>query len=502
MLNTFRIPKPFAVGVVVAAASLIVGLVPGATPGQPALATQSAAATTVVAAHSGQALDVSGVSHAAGAPVIQWPTNGGANQQWTFEPLGEGTYRIAVAHSGQVLDVSGASQAAGAPVIQWPWVGADNQRWRIEDVPGEGSRLVAVHSGQALDVSGISQAGGARVIQWPPNGQANQRWKGIDDGGQPANLTQSCTHRERDVTVAVTYPQGWHVNDPSVQGCTAFDPEPSTLQPGTELPRDLAVLLIVEPVGFNQASDPTTLRVDEQRPLTIDGRRAVRQVVTTTGEGLGPPGQQATRYVIDGGTDRSILASTWNVAGNNYGENVQVLDAMAKAFDIQAAADGGDGGDGGLDGDDVLSPGIDTQPDVADASGPMVSVTDVRLGRHNGFDRMVLEIGGEGQAGWDVRYVDEARAAGSGSVIDVEGDAILQVSLRNIALPPDAPAGVEPWEGPDRLALPGSGPIAGVVEDTVFEGVHTFYVGVADTVPFQVHRLGSPQRVIVDVAAR
>ncbi len=131
----------------------------------------------------------------------------------------------------------------------------------------------------------------------------------------------------------------------------------------------------------------------------------------------------------------------------------------------------------------------------------MVSVTDVRLGRHNGFDRVVFEIGGEGQAGWDVRYVDEARSAGSGRRIDVEGDAILQVSLRNIALPPNAPADVEPWDGPDRLQPRGSGPIAEVVEDTVFEGHHTFFVGVTDTVPFQVHRLGSPQRVIVDVAA-
>lgn len=61
----------------------------------------------------------------------------------------------------------------------------------------------------------------------------------------------------------------------------------------------------------------------------------MRQVVTTTGEGLGPAGQQATRYVIDGGADRSILATTWDAAGNNYGESVEVLDAMAGALDIE-----------------------------------------------------------------------------------------------------------------------------------------------------------------------
>ena len=345
MLTTVRtrVPSAIAAG---AAALLVATLLPGATFAQKALATQSAG-TTVLAAHSGQALDVSGVSQAAGAPVIQWPPNGGDNQRWKFESLGDGTHRIVVAHSGQVLDVAGASLAPGAPIIQWPWNGGDNQRWRIEDVPGEGDRLVAVHSGQALDVAGASQARGARVVQWPANGGANQRWQHTDD------------------------------------------------------------------------SDPV---------------------------------------------------------------------------------DTGDG-NGRLDADDVLSPGIDTRPDVGESSPPMVSVTDVRLGRHNGFDRIVFEVGGKGQAGWDVRYVDEARSAGSGFPVDVEGGAILKVILRNIALPPDAPTGVEPWDGPERLHPgQGDGPVAEVVEDTVYEGQHTFFIGLTDTVPFQVHRLGSPQRVVVDVA--
>ncbi len=154
-----------------------------------------------------------------------------------------------------------------------------------------------------------------------------------------------------------------------------------------------------------------------------------------------------------------------------------------------------------LDGSDVLGPGIDAGPKVADGARPSVSVTDVRTGRHNGFDRVVFEIGGQGQAGWDIRYVDQARAAGSGRLIDVGGDAVLQVSLTNVALPQDAPAGVEPWHGPERLQLPGTGPIVEVVEDTIFEGVQTFFVGMTDRVPFQVNRFDSPQRVVLDVAA-
>jgi hypothetical protein len=141
---------------------------------------------------------------------------------------------------------------------------------------------------------------------------------------------------------------------------------------------------------------------------------------------------------------------------------------MAQFLSVQPVED--DGVDGCLDGDGVLRPGIDAGREVADVCGPpTVSVTDVRLGRHNGFDRMVFDIGGLRRAGWDISYVDEARAAGSGLPIDVDGQAILQVNLRNIALPPDAPVGVEPRDGPDRLALPGTGPIVEVVEDTVYE---------------------------------
>lgn len=493
MSHAFRIRPPLLAVALAGVVSLAAALLPSGAAPVEAQATQPTD-TTVLASHSGQALDVSGISHAAGAQVIQWPPNGQPNQRWTFEPLDDGTYRIVVDHSGQVLDVAGVSRARGARVIQWPWNGGQNQRWRVEDVEGQGERIVAVHSGLVLDVAGVSHARGARVIQWPWNGGANQRWQRTDAGNDGPRLTRLCTHQARGVTVTVRYPDGWHTNESSAQPCSAFDPEPFTLEPETQYPRDLAVIMQVEPLGFEAASSASGVRIQSERATTIDGRQAVRQVVVTTGEALGPAGQEATRYVIDAGTERSILAYSYNVAGNDYGRSVEALDAMANAFAIDPVDDG-------LDGDDVLGPGIDAGPEVADGAPPPVVVTDVRLGRHNGFDRVVFDIGGQGQAGWDIRYVDQARSAGSGQPIDVGGDAILQVSLRNIALPTDAPAGVEPWDGPDRLPLPGTGPIVEVVEDTLFEGVHTFYVGVTDRLPFQANRLGSPQRVVLDVAA-
>lgn len=155
-------------------------------------------------------------------------------------------------------------------------------------------------------------------------------------GDQAPRLAQSCTLEDRDVRIVVRFPEAWHVNSAQpVPRCTAFDPDPIDLPGRTELPRDLAVVLRVEPVGFDRASTAEGVRVEAETRTTIDGRTAVRQEVVTTGEGLGPAGQRSVRYIIDAGTDRSIVMSTWDVEGNDFARSRDVLDAMARALDIE-----------------------------------------------------------------------------------------------------------------------------------------------------------------------
>lgn len=133
--------------------------------------------TSIKAVHSGQCLDVYGVSSADGANVIQWPCHGGSNQKWELVPLEGGIFEIVAAHSGKCLDVFGASSVNEANVIQWPCHGETNQQWQL--VPhGDGAfQIEAVHSGQCLDVSKASKANAANVIQWPCHGGINQQWR-------------------------------------------------------------------------------------------------------------------------------------------------------------------------------------------------------------------------------------------------------------------------------------------------------------------------------------
>jgi hypothetical protein len=127
--------------------------------------------------NSGQALDVNGGSTANGAGIIQWPQNGGNNQQWVIAANGGGYYKVTNRNSGQSLDVNMSSTANGAGIIQWPWNGGNNQQWQITATSDGIYKVINRNSGLALDVNGASSTNGAGIIQWPYSGATNQQWQ-------------------------------------------------------------------------------------------------------------------------------------------------------------------------------------------------------------------------------------------------------------------------------------------------------------------------------------
>jgi hypothetical protein len=137
----------------------------------------------------------------------------------------------------------------------------------------------------------------------------------------------------------------------------------------------------------------------------------------------------------------------------------------------------------------------DTEEASADAS---VTVSDIRIGRHDGFDRVVLEIGGQGTPGWDVRYVDQASSQGSGEAVDVAGDAVLQVSLTRAGYPYET--GVEEFSAAGPLTAAGTDEVTEVHFDATFEGTTVAFVGTRTRAPFRVYLLEAPTRVVLEVA--
>lgn len=140
-----------------------------------------------------------------------------------------------------------------------------------------------------------------------------------------------------------------------------------------------------------------------------------------------------------------------------------------------------------------------TEPSQAEPDrGGTLAVTDVRVGAHDGFDRVVFEIAGEdGDVGWDVRYVDVPTSQGSGEEVAVAGNAYLSVSISGVALPPDLPPGVETFT--DDVEGPADGIVVEVVHDSIFEGYHLFFVGLDTEAPYVVERLDDPQRLVIDL---
>jgi hypothetical protein len=139
------------------------------------------------------------------------------------------------------------------------------------------------------------------------------------------------------------------------------------------------------------------------------------------------------------------------------------------------------------------------EPDTGEASADAsVTVSDNRIGRHDGFDRVVFEVGGTGTPGWDVRYVDTATSQGSGEPVDVAGDAVLQVTLSGAGYPYDT--GVEEFSSSAAVSAAGTKVVTEAVFDGTFEGTAVTFVGTTDRTPFRVYLLQGPTRVVVEVA--
>ncbi|MEV4220171.1 hypothetical protein [Nonomuraea sp. NPDC049725] len=121
-------------------------------------------------------------------------------------------------------------------------------------------------------------------------------------------------------------------------------------------------------------------------------------------------------------------------------------------------------------------------------------VTGVRAGRHDGFDRVVVDFAGS-LPGYTAQWADELVQDGSGTPIDLGGGLALHLLLT----PADAHTedGTPTWtDGPDAGSLEA---VTRIVKTGDFEG----RVGIALIMPgrtaFRVKEYSGPSRLVVDV---
>jgi len=161
---------------------------------------------------------------------------------------------------------------------------------------------------------------------------------------------------------------------------------------------------------------------------------------------------------------------------------------------------------GGDDAGDRIPPvGAGGTDDVdADGSGQPVVVTDVRLGAHDGFDRIVFEFAGGGepgyrQAGIPFFRIEQAEPPfsedPSDMPVDVFGDAFVHIVLQG-ATGYDFD-GNPTYDGPRRLT-PGFGTLAQVVEAGDFEATMNWILGLSRPTCWDVRELHNPDRLVID----
>jgi hypothetical protein len=139
--------------------------------------------------------------------------------------------------------------------------------------------------------------------------------------------------------------------------------------------------------------------------------------------------------------------------------------------------------------------------DAAYTDGPLVGV---RTGRHECFDRLVIDLKGP-ETGYYVKYVPGVGMDGSGAPVPLRGGAFLLI----IAHAPDHDGNFNrsvPWRGGEEIANVGSyRTFREVAFAGSFEGQTTIGLGVRARLPFRVFTLPGPgngSRLVIDVGHR
>ncbi|MBT2422827.1 family 43 glycosylhydrolase [Streptomyces sp. ISL-22] len=135
-------------------------------------------AYTLVNRNSGKCLDVNGGNTADGTNIFQWTCNGGTNQKWKVEDLGDDTNRLVNVATGKVMDTAECSAADGADIRQWSWLNNKCQRYRLVlTASGDYVRIVNESTGKVADVADCGTANGTDVRQWTWLNNNCQQWK-------------------------------------------------------------------------------------------------------------------------------------------------------------------------------------------------------------------------------------------------------------------------------------------------------------------------------------
>jgi len=152
-----------------------------------------------------------------------------------------------------------------------------------------------------------------------------------------------------------------------------------------------------------------------------------------------------------------------------------------------------------LGGPDTTSIGTaDVAQKTARPDAPaMLMVESVRVAAHDGFDRVVFDLVGDGAPGWFVDYTTAPTQQGSGNPVEVQGSVALNVNIDGTTYPFELGR-----QDPHMGTVAGEGNVTEVVSVGTFEGRSQFVIGMKEKLPYSVEVLHDPHRLVIDVRHR
>jgi hypothetical protein len=134
-------------------------------------------------------------------------------------------------------------------------------------------------------------------------------------------------------------------------------------------------------------------------------------------------------------------------------------------------------------------------------------VINVRSGRHACFDRLVIDINGDGVGtpGFITSYVSSVKRDGSGATVPLRGGARIQVVIKAPAYNDSGRVTYRPANPKELVNVAGYRTFRQVAWAGSFEGQTTIGLGVRARLPMRTFVLSGPgggHRLVVDVAHR
>lgn len=139
-------------------------------------------------------------------------------------------------------------------------------------------------------------------------------------------------------------------------------------------------------------------------------------------------------------------------------------------------------------------------PSAAEPGTEAIQLVDVRVGQHEGYDRVVFEHRGDGQISYQVQYIEQPADRGLGEPINVPGDAFLEVTVFGLTFDPGRHDSDDILTGTIEGAEASSPLVQGIRAQSIFEGGSDYFIGLDQERDFSVEIREDPVRVVVDIA--